>query len=207
MKDNNIIFGYSGHAYVVIDILLSNKLLLEYYCDKKENVVNPYGLTFMGNENDQDVLVKLRDSKAYLGIGDNYIREKVFFKLIKNNIPLPFVKHHSSIVSLTARIMDGAVIMPGAVINSMSVIGKAVICNTSCIIEHESNIGDFCHIAPGAVIAGNVTIGKNTFIGANSVIKEGVIIGNNVIVGAGSVIIKDIPDNTKNVGNPSRFIQ
>ena len=32
-------------------------------------------------------------------------------------------------------------------------------------------IGNAVHIAPGAVLAGNVEIGDNTFIGANSVIQ------------------------------------
>jgi acetyltransferase EpsM len=42
-------------------------------------------------------------------------------------------------------------------------VGKNVIINTSCIIEHECFLGDTVHIAPGAVLAGNVTIGERTF--------------------------------------------
>ena len=53
----------------------------------------------------------------------------------------------------------------------------------------------FFHIAPGAVLSGNVVIGKGSFVGANSVIRQGVKIGCNVVVGAGSVVINDISDN------------
>ena len=74
------------------------------------------------------------------------------------------------------------------------------------MIEHECIIGDFSHIAPGAVLCGSVSIGKGSFIGANSVIKQGIKIGNNVTIGAGSVVINDILDNTKVVGNPSKII-
>jgi acetyltransferase-like isoleucine patch superfamily enzyme len=67
-------------------------------------------------------------------------------------------------------------------------------------------IGDFSHIAPGAVLCGNVKIGKGTFVGANSVITQGINIGNNVIIGAGTVVIRDIPDNCTVVGNPQRIM-
>ncbi|MBF4986310.1 hypothetical protein FNJ87_19010 [Nonlabens mediterrranea] len=60
--------------------------------------------------------------------------------------------------------------------------------------------------APNAVLTGNVIIGKNTLVGANAVITPGVTIGNNVIIGAGSVVTKDLPDNSKWVGNPLRML-
>jgi acetyltransferase-like isoleucine patch superfamily enzyme len=43
-------------------------------------------------------------------------------------------------------------------------------------------------------------------VGANTVIKQGVKIGRNVIIGAGSVILKDIADNKKIVGNPGKEV-
>ena len=63
------------------------------------------------------------------------------------------------------------------------------------------------HIAPGAVLAGNVTVGNSAFIGANSVIREGVSIGENVIVGAGSVVVKNVVTDSVVVGNPSNRIR
>ncbi|HPN57619.1 MAG TPA: DapH/DapD/GlmU-related protein, partial [Chitinophagaceae bacterium] len=71
-------------------------------------------------------------------------------------------------------------------------------------IDHECIIGDFTHIAPGAVLCGNVKVGRNTFIGANSVIRQGIIIGDNVTIGAGTVVVKDVPDGATVVGNPAK---
>jgi acetyltransferase-like isoleucine patch superfamily enzyme len=81
-----------------------------------------------------------------------------------------------------------------------------VICNTGCIIEHECIIGDFVHIAPGAVLCGNVSIGNGTFVGANSVIRQGISIGKNVTIGAGTVVTKDVPDQCRVAGNPQRLL-
>lgn len=50
-------------------------------------------------------------------------------------------------------------------------------------------------------------IGDNVTLGANVCVIGRVKIGNNVIVGAGTVVVKDIPDNTIVVGNPSRIIK
>jgi acetyltransferase EpsM len=55
-------------------------------------------------------------------------------------------------------------------------------------------------------LAGNVKVGSGSFIGANSFIKQGVEIGKNVIVGAGTIVLNDISDGNKIVGNPHRFI-
>jgi sugar O-acyltransferase (sialic acid O-acetyltransferase NeuD family) len=101
---------------------------------------------------------------------------------------------------------EGVMIAANATINPLAYLGRGVICNTSSSIDHECIIGDFCHIAPNAVLCGNVKIGKGTFVGANSVIRQGITIGNNVTIGAGTVVIRDIPDNATVVGNPQRIL-
>jgi acyl-[acyl carrier protein]--UDP-N-acetylglucosamine O-acyltransferase len=83
---------------------------------------------------------------------------------------------------------DGIMIAANATLNPLVELGRGVICNTSTSIDHECIIGDFCHIAPGAVLCGNVTVGRSTFIGANAVIRQGIHIGNNVMIGAGTVV-------------------
>lgn len=207
MNAENVIIGYSGHSYVILEILLSRGIKVDFYCDHVEKQNNPYKLNFLGNEESPDVLGKLLNSKVYLGIGNNIFRERVCLHLINHNIIVASVVHSSSIVASTATFNEGTVIMPGAVIQAMTSIGKGVICNTAAVIEHECKIGDFCHIAPGAVLAGNVSLGDRTFVGANSVIKEGVRIGNDVVIGAGSVVIRDLNDNFVVAGNPAKSIR
>ena len=133
------------------------------------------------------------------GIGNNNIRAKVLEKLLNTSQhPALNVIHDKSICS---RYIDwhqegGILVAANAAINAFSKIGKGVICNTSCCIDHECIIGDYVHIAPSAVLCGGVTIGNNSFIGANTVVKSNISIGKNVISEAGSVITQDIPDNT-----------
>lgn len=201
--NHNIIIGYSGHSYVVLDVLSASGVNCYGYCDlqKKEN--NPFSLEYLGKDQDEEVAKKLTNFNAYLGIGDNNIRAKGFFFLKKYYLNFPVAIHPRSIVSQFTNIEEGVVVMAGAIINPFATIGAGTICNTGSIIEHECKVGRFVHLAPGSVLAGNVEIGEYSFIGANSVIRQGIKIGKNVLVGAGSVIVKDIQDNSVVYGNPS----
>jgi sugar O-acyltransferase (sialic acid O-acetyltransferase NeuD family) len=198
-KKINII-GYSGHAYVCIETALLNDIIIVGYCDLNNKNENPYKLTYLGEEKNMN-----SEQEVFICIADNTIRKKIYESLPNLNFNINLI-HPKSIISNTVDIGFQTLICAGAIINPQVKIGKGCIINTGSIIEHECIIEDFSHIAPGAVLSGNVLIGKGSFIGANSVIKQGVKIGCNVIVGAGAVIIKDILDNTKVAGNPSKII-
>ena len=203
---NIAIVGYSGHGFVAIDIFLSAGKKVEVYCDNEEKKLNPYGLSYLGKESDAAVMEELRLYNYFIAIGDNKIRQKIYRNL-SSVIGQPInAVHSSAIISSSAILQDGIMIAANATINPLAQIGKAVICNTGAVIEHECIVGDFVHIAPAAVLCGNVTIGENSFIGANSVIRQGITIGKNVTVGAGSVIIEDISDNVMVAGNPHRIL-
>jgi sugar O-acyltransferase (sialic acid O-acetyltransferase NeuD family) len=206
MKNKSVIIGYSGHAYVLLDILLSQGKTAQGYCEKKQKLDNPYQIDFLGDENDPKVIERLVGNDVYLGVGNNKARAEIYGMLSVLNFKFPFISHQQAFISGTAQVSYATVIMPGSIINAKAQIGVGVICNSGSIIEHECIIEDFAHIAPGAVLSGNVKVGSHSFIGANSVIKQGVSIGSNVIIGAGSVIIRDIADNVKVVGNPQRQI-
>lgn len=204
LKKPVAIVGYSGHAYVIIDIFLNAGRLVTAYCDQEEKSNNPYHLTYLGKE--VEVINKLKKFDYFACVGHNGIREKIHTQLsqVLGN-PINAI-HPSAVISGSVKMGDGVMIAANATINPMSHIGRGVICNTSSSIDHECIIGDFCHIAPSAVLCGNVQVGRGTFIGANSVVRQGITIGKNVTIGAGTVVVKDIPDGATVVGNPAKLL-
>ena len=202
-----ILIGYGGHAFVAYSIAKAMGLPITGYCDAEEKTLNPYQLPYLGKENEKDNLERLVDLGFFISIGDNAIRFKVAEAMGNKNLhPLNLI-HPTAVVETNLAESYGVMIAPNVVINPLAKIGNGVICNTSSVIEHECILGNFSHLAPGAILCGNVEVGVNSFIGSGSVVRPGIKIGCNVIIGAGSVVVKDIPDFGKVAGNPSRPFQ
>ena len=184
-----IIIGYSGHAFVVCDIIIKSGSTIIGYCDNEEKLENPFGITYLGSETEVD----FGQNEVFVAIVNNHIRQDIF-SFLRGKVNFGDAYHPNCQIGWGCELEWGVMIGPNACINAFSKIAKGAIINSGAIVEHECLIGPFAHIAPGAVLAGNVTVGARTFVGANAVVKQGVNIGDNVVIGAGSVIIKDIPD-------------
>ncbi len=199
-----ILVGYGGHAFVAYTIAKAMGLPITGYCDAEEKLLNPYQLPFLGKETEIENLQKMADLGFFISIGDNALRFKVAENLAKKNLQALNLIHPTAVVSINLDEAQGVMIAPNVVINPLAKIGNGVICNSASVIEHECVLGDFSHVAPGAVLCGNVQVGRHSFIGAGSVVRPGIKIGSKVIIGAGSVVVKDLPDFAKVAGNPAR---
>jgi len=107
-------------------------------------------------------------------------------------------------VSSYSEIHEGVIIQKGVNIGPLVEIGLCSKININSNIMHDGLIGNFCTIAPSAVILGYVKLGDNVFLGANSTILPHLIIGNNSVVGAGSVVTKNVPAHTVVKGAPAK---
>ncbi len=201
-----ILIGYSGHAFVVVEAVLENGLEIIGYSDKEPSDINPYNLSYLGFEKDDDFIGWEEEVSFVLGIGDNKLRQNIAHLIENKGKSVETIIHKTANISKNAEIRNGSFINKNVVVNALAVVGKSVILNTGCIIEHECVLADAVHIGPGAVLAGNVSVGERTFVGANAVIKQGIVIGKDVVIGAGTVVITDIPDGKKVVGNPGGII-
>lgn len=196
-----IIYGASGHAKVVIDILNSLKShSLDFIIDD-----NPDIKELLGYKVEHEITDEMSGQKTVLAIGNNRIRFKLAQKL--NQKYCSSLIHSSAIISDTISIEEGTVVMARAVINADTSIGKHCIINSGAVIEHDVHLEDFVHISPGATITGNVSVGEGTQIGAGATVIPGVKIGKWATIGAGAVIIENIPDFAVVVGNPGKIIK
>jgi sugar O-acyltransferase (sialic acid O-acetyltransferase NeuD family) len=195
------IFGAGGHTKVIIDLILelNQYTIVGIYDDNKEGSFEDIPIIGKINGN-----VNINYDEYIIGIGNDNIRKKIYKQFL--NLRWAVLIHPRSIVSKSTMIDNGTVVFAGAVIQTGVKIGKQCIINTNCNIDHETIIRDFSSICPGVTICGNVSIGELTFIGANSTIIQGKIIGEKCMVGAGTVVIRNVDDNSKIVGNPVRIM-
>jgi sugar O-acyltransferase (sialic acid O-acetyltransferase NeuD family) len=198
------LFGYSGHAYVIIESFIAAGYTIAGYFDYHEAITNPYQLPYFGFEGSVDVPSIVKSDFVFPSVGDNTIRARLVSFFARYNLKQCVLIDPSAKVSHSSSIGLSTYVGVNSIINAQSQIGKGVIINTLTIIEHECEVQDFSHIAPAAVLCGNVIVGKGTFIGANAVVRNNTSICSDVILGAGSVIVKDIVKAGIYFGNPCK---
>lgn len=192
-----VLYGASGHCKVIIDILESTGVPIDFIVDDNPELSSLLGYPVLRNMGSyKDVIVS---------IGSPQLRKKIVESInVKRYLT---AVHPSAVVSPRAIVQDGTVIMPGGIVNSCAQIGKHCIINTGATVGHDAVLGDFVHIAPHAAITGNVHVGEGTWIGVGCSIKQGVHIGRWCMIGAGSVVVDDIPDGVVAFGNKCRIIR
>lgn len=201
------LFGYSGHAYVIIESFIAAGFSIAGYFDYREAPTNPYQIPYFGFEGHVDVKSIVKDNFVFPSVGDNVIRAKLVSFFEEHQLKQCSLIDPSARFSSNATIGLSTYVGINAIINAQSQIGKGAIINTAAVVEHECVVKDFCHIAPAAVLCGNVSVGEATFIGANSVIRNNTSICEYVILGAGSVVVKSIEEKGIWLGNPSKKIK
>ena len=204
-----VIFGTSGHAKVIVDIIES---LPEYdlvgfidNLDKVGNRILDYPI--IGNDLELSKLMNhYQFNKGVIGIGDNFIRYKIAEKIIKIAPNFEFINcvHSSAKLSKHCILGVGNVIMPGVTINASSVIANHCILNTNSSLDHDCEMMDYSSLAPNSVVGGNCSIGNFSHIGIGASIFHGISIGNNSIVGGGSVVSRDTDSNSTLFGIPAK---
>jgi acetyltransferase EpsM len=200
MENKVTLYGASGHAKVIIDMLTTSSVIIETIIDD-----NPKSETILGIEITKTSNYDFSKlEKTIITIGNNKIR-----KLLSSKLNVTFVNaiHPSAIISKYATINQGTVVMAGAIINPEAKIGAHCIINTGAIVEHDCNVENFVHVSPRAALAGNVWVGEGAHIGIGATIIQGVTIGKWSTIGAGAVIINDVPDYAVVVGNPGKIIK
>lgn len=195
---NMYLFGASSHGKVIKDTLNANGVKVEAFIDDNPNVNECGGRPVLHSAEGC--------SPVIVSIGVNRIRKMIVERLQAADSSVEFATaiHPSAVVSPSAKIGEGTVVMAGAVINADAVIGKHCIVNTGATVDHDCLIGDYCHVAPGANISGGTHIGEGTWIGVGACVIQCLNIGKDCMIGAGSVVVKDIPDGVTAYGNPCR---
>lgn len=196
------LFGASGHAKVIIDSLKASGKLISGLFDDNPDVKKLLEYSVYGSF-DQD---RLGDDELIISVGLNHIRKKIVEKL-PEHIRYGKAVHPSAVISESAFLGEGTVVMQGAIIQSSVSIGRHCIINTAASVDHDCIIDDFVHISPNATLCGAVSVGEGSQVGAGAVVIPGIKIGKWSLVAAGAVVMRDVPDNVLVLGNPARVVK
>ncbi len=210
MKEKLIIWGASGHALVVADIvrLESKDQIVGLLDDLRPARAGSefHGYTILGGSDQLERLHNDGVTACILGFGNCGARLRLSDLVRGYGFSLATAIHPGAIVAADIPVGPGSVIVAGSVVNPAAEIGGNVIINTCASVDHECVIEDGVHIAPGVHLAARVEVGRGSWVGIGSVVKEGVHIGRGSMIGAGSVVLSDIPDGVLAYGTPAKVI-
>lgn len=195
-----VIIGAGGHGKVVSDIahLVGYKKII--FLDDNSSLKKCGEYDVLGKTED---CIKFKDYDFVVAVGNNEARKNIQEKLTKIGCNIVTLIHPDAVISKSAKIAKGTVVMAGVVINSEATIGEGCIINTCASVDHECEIGNFVHISVGVHLAGNVIISEKTFMGMGSCVINNISINSCATVGAGAVVVKDIDDCGVYVGVPA----
>jgi UDP-N-acetylbacillosamine N-acetyltransferase len=211
MQPNLVIWGASGHAKVVADIIhltknyrivgfldsLSPQRQGEFFCQA----------SILGGQEQLESLKSAGTQHIILGFGKGQARLDLTELVLEHGFSLATAIHPAAVIAPDVTIAPGTVVAAAAVINPAVQIGSNVIVNTSASVDHDCVIEDGSHICPGVHLAGNVTIGRATWVGIGATVIGGIRVGAGTVIGAGAVVIDDIPDGVVAYGVPAKVVK
>ena len=199
------LYGAGGISKIIYEILLSmGKQVKGIFDDDPPNAkfrnlqVRP-GIGLVGKDNFPPL-----DAPVVISVGNNARRAEIARML---NAQYGTAIHTSVLISPTAVVGPGTIILHGSIVQAGTRLGAHVLVNTGASIDHDCIVGDYAHVSSRATLCGHVEVGEGSDIGAGAVVIHCVRVGKWCRVGAGAVVLHDVPDYTTVVGNPARVLK
>lgn len=196
------IVGAGGHGRVVAEIAaaLGCYGAIAFLDDGSPEVTPEHPV--LGTSSRIDELAG--DWDFVVAIGRNATRRRIAERIGQAGGRLVTLVHPAAVVSPSASLGVGTVVMAGAVINAGARIGRGCIVNTCASVDHDCTVGDFTHVSVGARLAGGVTVGEDCFICAGATVINNVRVADGCIVAAGAAVIGDLTVPGLYAGVPAR---
>jgi sugar O-acyltransferase (sialic acid O-acetyltransferase NeuD family) len=207
-----LIVGAGGHAAVLADALLAfgANVLGFTDIDVRRHGATMCGVNVLGSDEVLDghdpARIRLVNGIGGVGRAGDTARRDLQLRLTARGWQFAGVQHPAATVSAFATIAAGVQILAGAIVQAGASLAEGCIVNTGAIVEHDTRVGAWSHVAPRAVLCGNVCVGAGSHVGAGAVVRDGVQLGAATIVGAGAVVVASHPEGATLLGVPARNV-
>ena len=161
------------------------------------------GLTVLGGDGDWESVHKARPGlKLVMAVDPTALKAKLAARYGAANFVAVIAP--DAYVARSAEVGDASVVQSGARILAAARIGRFAKINADVTVHHDCVVGDFCTLAPGSRLLGNVTLEDQVYVGAGAILLSRIHVGKGAMIGAGSVVVKDVAAGETVAGVPAR---
>ena len=207
-----VLLGAGGHALDILGLVLD----INHSLEKRQNGL----ITIAGMLSDSEIDLKrfsgfdigqvgsisdldsLDATHYVIAVGDAQNRLKINEKT-QTDLQAATLIHPSVAAGFGCSFGEGTVVLGSTRISPKCIIGNHVYISHGVLIGHESKIGNFSSVFPGALIAGNVTFGLAATAGSGCTVIEKIAVNDHAFIAAGSVVIREVPSGAKVMGVPA----
>ena len=201
------IFGAGGNAKSIANIMVDLGIEVSGFVLDEPKNDNFIGFKVLSYQQ----FIKLgKPASCVISIGQNSLRRDIQERILLDSLSdlsFPTFIHPTAYVSTKAKIGQGAIVFPNVSIGPDSVVEDFVQLNTNSIVEHDSRIGEFASLAPGAVVGGSAVIGCESAVLMNATVSNRTELGRCVVLGANSFIKSSTGNNEIWVGSPAKLLR
>lgn len=199
-----VIIGAGGHGRAVFDVAHSAGIQVEAFVDGQLAGQKVFGVNVVAEVSN---IAWLQNTKYFVAIGDNSLREKVVEKTrfeLPNAIEATLV-HETAYVSPFSVVEPGCVIMAKAFVGPNCQIEAGCILNTGSQIDHDGHMQAFSSLGPNACLGGTVKLGRRSIVAIGATVRHGLRIGNDSLLAAQAYLHQNMPDRVIYKGIPAKY--
>jgi sugar O-acyltransferase (sialic acid O-acetyltransferase NeuD family) len=150
----------------------------------------------IGNEDNYNIE---DEDRFVIAIGNVDIKRRVIKKLKDKKAKFVNLIHPTSKVS-NSKMGEGIIICPYCIVTDSSVINDFVTLNVYSCCAHDAKIGKYSILSPYSTLTGGSSVGKSVFMATRATIAPNKNVGDNSVVGAHSLVLNDVPCDSKVLG-------
>jgi sugar O-acyltransferase (sialic acid O-acetyltransferase NeuD family) len=190
-----ILLGAGGHARVVRALAEALGMQITGVCAPSLTAGDEWmGLRVLGAD---AALFTLDPASVVLvnGVGKmpgSMVRAGLHTEWTSQGFQFPSLVHPAAWVAPDVVLGPGVQVMAGAMVQPGCTVGSGSIINTRVGVDHDGQLAEDVHLAPGAILCGDVQVDAGAFIGAGAVVLPGCAIGAGAVVAAGALVKRNV---------------
>jgi acetyltransferase EpsM len=203
------IIGAGGLGKEVVDIVRESYQHQYHSVSFIDDVIKPQtvysGVPIIG---DRSILESIEPGSVEfcVAVGNPVHRYELINSLKNYGHSYATIIDRSALVRASAKVYEGVIIGPRAVISSHASIGPHAVINIAAVVGHDVSIGAYTVIGAGTLLSGGVCVEDGVLVGAGASILLGTRVGSWSKVAMGAAVFTQVDDRTTVMGNPARAL-